>query len=40
MIITDLSSASSEAAGTLALVDEIEVWLTYQNKLRKPLGLT
>ncbi|VEB56976.1 leucine-rich repeat protein [Salmonella enterica subsp. enterica] len=25
---------------TLALVDEIEVWLAYQNKLKKSLGLT
>ncbi|EDS0749868.1 type III secretion system effector E3 ubiquitin transferase SspH2, partial [Salmonella enterica subsp. houtenae] len=35
-----LEQIAREKAGTLALVDEIEVWLAYQNKLRKPLGLT
>ncbi len=29
-----------EKVRTLALVDEIEVWLAYQNKLKKSLGLT
>ncbi|EHE0829814.1 E3 ubiquitin--protein ligase, partial [Salmonella enterica subsp. enterica serovar Newport] len=35
-----LEQIARKKAGTLALVDEIEVWLAYQNKLRKPLGLT
>ncbi|HGP0780958.1 TPA: NEL-type E3 ubiquitin ligase domain-containing protein [Salmonella enterica subsp. houtenae serovar Houten] len=35
-----LEQIAREKAGTLALVDEIEVYLAYQNKLRKPLGLT
>ncbi|EEJ1436191.1 E3 ubiquitin--protein ligase [Salmonella enterica subsp. houtenae] len=35
-----LEQIAREKAGTLVLVDEIEVYLAYQNKLRKPLGLT
>ncbi|EBV1434382.1 E3 ubiquitin--protein ligase [Salmonella enterica subsp. enterica serovar Oranienburg] len=35
-----LEQIAREKVRTLALVDEIEVWLAYQNKLRKPLGLT
>ncbi|EBS6530446.1 E3 ubiquitin--protein ligase [Salmonella enterica subsp. enterica serovar Idikan] len=35
-----LEQIAREKAGTLALVDEIEVWLAYQNKLKKSLGLT
>ncbi|EBT7100821.1 E3 ubiquitin--protein ligase [Salmonella enterica] len=35
-----LEQIAREKVKTLALVDELEVWLAYQNKLRKPLGLT
>ncbi|EJA7367355.1 SPI-2 type III secretion system effector E3 ubiquitin transferase SspH2 [Salmonella enterica] len=35
-----LEQIAREKARTLALVDEIEVWLAYQNKLKKSLGLT
>ncbi|HCA3678266.1 TPA: E3 ubiquitin--protein ligase [Salmonella enterica subsp. houtenae serovar 43:z4,z23:-] len=35
-----LEQIAREKAGTLALVDDVEVYLAYQNKLRKPLGLT
>ncbi|ECQ1485363.1 SPI-2 type III secretion system effector E3 ubiquitin transferase SspH2 [Salmonella enterica subsp. enterica serovar Mikawasima] len=35
-----LEQIAREKVRTLALVDEIEVWLTYQNKLKKSLGLT
>ncbi|ECI2933094.1 SPI-2 type III secretion system effector E3 ubiquitin transferase SspH2 [Salmonella enterica subsp. enterica serovar Heidelberg] len=35
-----LEQIAREKVRTLALVDEIEVWLAYQNKLRKSLGLT
>ncbi|ECE6698582.1 E3 ubiquitin--protein ligase [Salmonella enterica subsp. houtenae] len=35
-----LEQIAREKAGTLVLVDEIEVYLAYQNKLRKTLGLT
>ncbi|EBM6933936.1 E3 ubiquitin--protein ligase [Salmonella enterica] len=35
-----LERIAREKARTLALVDEIEVYLAYQNKLKKPLGLT
>ncbi len=35
-----LEQIAREKVRTLALVDEIEVWLAYQNKLKKPLGLT
>ncbi|EDH4008287.1 SPI-2 type III secretion system effector E3 ubiquitin transferase SspH2, partial [Salmonella enterica subsp. enterica] len=35
-----LEQISREKVRTLALVDEIEVWLAYQNKLKKSLGLT
>ncbi|EBN0192507.1 E3 ubiquitin--protein ligase [Salmonella enterica subsp. enterica serovar Enteritidis] len=35
-----LEQIAREKVRTLALVDELEVWLAYQNKLRKPLGLT
>ncbi|OHM04790.1 E3 ubiquitin--protein ligase [Salmonella enterica subsp. enterica serovar Saintpaul] len=35
-----LEQIAREKGRTLALVDEIEVWLAYQNKLKKSLGLT
>ncbi len=35
-----LEQIAREKAGTLVLVDEIEVYLAYQNKLKKSLGLT
>ncbi|EIP8544646.1 SPI-2 type III secretion system effector E3 ubiquitin transferase SspH2 [Salmonella enterica] len=35
-----LEQIARERVRTLALVDEIEVWLAYQNKLKKSLGLT
>ncbi|EHS2036105.1 E3 ubiquitin--protein ligase [Salmonella enterica] len=35
-----LEQIAREKVRTLALVDELEVWLAYQNKLKKPLGLT
>ncbi|EDW4677273.1 E3 ubiquitin--protein ligase, partial [Salmonella enterica subsp. arizonae] len=35
-----LERIAREKARTLAFVDEIEVYLAYQNKLKKPLGLT
>ncbi|HIC6518454.1 TPA: NEL-type E3 ubiquitin ligase domain-containing protein [Salmonella enterica subsp. enterica serovar Nagoya] len=35
-----LEQIAREKAGTLTLVDDVEVYLAYQNKLRKPLGLT
>ncbi|ELF7028843.1 SPI-2 type III secretion system effector E3 ubiquitin transferase SspH2 [Salmonella enterica] len=35
-----LKQIAREKVRTLALVDEIEVWLAYQNKLKKSLGLT
>ncbi|EIC6672243.1 SPI-2 type III secretion system effector E3 ubiquitin transferase SspH2 [Salmonella enterica] len=35
-----LEQIAREKVRTLALVDEIEVWLAYQNKLKKSLGLT
>lgn len=35
-----LEQIAREKVRTLALVDEIEVWLVYQNKLKKSLGLT
>ncbi|EDZ9092238.1 E3 ubiquitin--protein ligase [Salmonella enterica] len=35
-----LERIAREKARTLALVDEIEVYLAYQNKLKKPLGLS
>ncbi|KMT44962.1 E3 ubiquitin--protein ligase [Salmonella enterica subsp. enterica serovar Napoli] len=35
-----LEQIAREKVRTLAFVDELEVWLAYQNKLRKPLGLT
>ncbi|EOH6442742.1 SPI-2 type III secretion system effector E3 ubiquitin transferase SspH2 [Salmonella enterica] len=35
-----LEQIAWEKVRTLALVDEIEVWLAYQNKLKKSLGLT
>ncbi|EAX0517178.1 SPI-2 type III secretion system effector E3 ubiquitin transferase SspH2 [Salmonella enterica] len=35
-----LEQIAREKIRTLALVDEIEVWLAYQNKLKKSLGLT
>ncbi|EEU8997606.1 SPI-2 type III secretion system effector E3 ubiquitin transferase SspH2 [Salmonella enterica] len=34
-----LEQIAREKVRTLALVDEIEVWLAYQNKLKKSLGL-
>ncbi|ECV8694581.1 SPI-2 type III secretion system effector E3 ubiquitin transferase SspH2, partial [Salmonella enterica subsp. enterica serovar Typhimurium] len=36
----ELEQIAREKVRTLALVDEIEVWLAYQNKLKKSLGLT
>ncbi|EJF5003430.1 E3 ubiquitin--protein ligase, partial [Salmonella enterica] len=33
-----LEQIAREKVRTLALVDELEVWLAYQNKLKKPLG--
>ncbi|WP_079916939.1 SPI-2 type III secretion system effector E3 ubiquitin transferase SspH2 [Salmonella enterica] len=35
-----LEQIAREKVRTRALVDEIEVWLAYQNKLKKSLGLT
>ncbi|EAQ4037264.1 SPI-2 type III secretion system effector E3 ubiquitin transferase SspH2 [Salmonella enterica] len=35
-----LEQIAREKVRTLTLVDEIEVWLAYQNKLKKSLGLT
>ncbi|EBW4471376.1 type III secretion system effector E3 ubiquitin transferase SspH2 [Salmonella enterica subsp. enterica serovar Lattenkamp] len=35
-----LEQIAREKAGTLALVDDVEVYLAYQNKLKKALGLT
>ncbi|OHM19414.1 SPI-2 type III secretion system effector E3 ubiquitin transferase SspH2 [Salmonella enterica] len=35
-----LEQIAREKVRTLALVEEIEVWLAYQNKLKKSLGLT
>ncbi|ELH9511569.1 E3 ubiquitin--protein ligase [Salmonella enterica] len=35
-----LERIAREKARTLALVDEIEIYLAYQNKLKKPLGLS
>ncbi|ENM2990464.1 SPI-2 type III secretion system effector E3 ubiquitin transferase SspH2 [Salmonella enterica] len=35
-----LEQIAREKVRTLVLVDEIEVWLAYQNKLKKSLGLT
>ncbi len=35
-----LEQIAREKVRTLALVDEIEVWLAYQNRLKKSLGLT
>ncbi|EMB7410054.1 E3 ubiquitin--protein ligase, partial [Salmonella enterica] len=35
-----LEQIAREKVRTLAFVDELEVWLAYQNKLKKPLGLT
>ncbi|EHZ8578933.1 SPI-2 type III secretion system effector E3 ubiquitin transferase SspH2 [Salmonella enterica] len=35
-----LEQIAREKVRTLALVDEVEVWLAYQNKLKKSLGLT
>ncbi|EBJ4737552.1 E3 ubiquitin--protein ligase [Salmonella enterica] len=35
-----LERIAREKARTLAFIDEIEVYLAYQNKLKKPLGLT
>ncbi|EBB2217830.1 SPI-2 type III secretion system effector E3 ubiquitin transferase SspH2 [Salmonella enterica] len=35
-----LEQIAREKVRKLALVDEIEVWLAYQNKLKKSLGLT
>ncbi|MBA3115437.1 E3 ubiquitin--protein ligase [Salmonella enterica] len=35
-----LERIAREKARTLAFVDEIEVYLAYQNKLKKPLGLS
>ncbi|EAA9527353.1 E3 ubiquitin--protein ligase [Salmonella enterica] len=35
-----LEQIAREKVRTLALVDELEVWLAYQNKLKKPLVLT
>ncbi|EMD2998152.1 type III secretion system effector E3 ubiquitin transferase SspH2 [Salmonella enterica] len=35
-----LEQIAREKVRTLALVDELEVWLAYQNKLNKSLGLT
>ncbi|EIC9550059.1 SPI-2 type III secretion system effector E3 ubiquitin transferase SspH2 [Salmonella enterica subsp. enterica serovar Enteritidis] len=35
-----LEQIAREKVRTLDLVDEIEVWLAYQNKLKKSLGLT
>ncbi|EIL6189753.1 SPI-2 type III secretion system effector E3 ubiquitin transferase SspH2 [Salmonella enterica] len=35
-----LEQIAREKVRTLALVNEIEVWLAYQNKLKKSLGLT
>ncbi|EFU1021723.1 E3 ubiquitin--protein ligase [Salmonella enterica] len=35
-----LEQIAREKVRTLAFVDEIEVWLAYQNKLKKSLGLT
>ncbi|ELE2656920.1 SPI-2 type III secretion system effector E3 ubiquitin transferase SspH2 [Salmonella enterica] len=35
-----LEQIAREKVRMLALVDEIEVWLAYQNKLKKSLGLT
>ncbi|EGK9565106.1 SPI-2 type III secretion system effector E3 ubiquitin transferase SspH2 [Salmonella enterica] len=35
-----LEQIAREKVRALALVDEIEVWLAYQNKLKKSLGLT
>ncbi|HFJ4391716.1 TPA: NEL-type E3 ubiquitin ligase domain-containing protein, partial [Salmonella enterica] len=35
-----LEQIAREKAGTLALVDDVEIWLAYQNKLKKSLGLT
>ncbi|EEA1041335.1 SPI-2 type III secretion system effector E3 ubiquitin transferase SspH2 [Salmonella enterica] len=35
-----LEQIAREKVRTLALVDEIEVWLAYKNKLKKSLGLT
>ncbi|EID6347958.1 E3 ubiquitin--protein ligase [Salmonella enterica] len=35
-----LEQIAREKVRTLALVDELEVWLAYQNKLKKSLGLT
>ncbi|EEB8754894.1 leucine-rich repeat domain-containing protein [Salmonella enterica] len=35
-----LEQIAREKVRTLAFVDELEVWLAYQNKLKKSLGLT
>ncbi|WP_118998067.1 type III secretion system effector SspH3 [Salmonella enterica] len=35
-----LEHIAREKAGTLALADDVEVYLAYQNKLKKALGLT
>ncbi|EJG2408411.1 E3 ubiquitin--protein ligase [Salmonella enterica subsp. enterica serovar Meleagridis] len=35
-----LEQFAREKAGTLALADDVEVYLAYQNKLKKALGLT
>ncbi|EBK5148291.1 E3 ubiquitin--protein ligase [Salmonella enterica subsp. enterica] len=35
-----LEQIAREKAGTLALADDVEVYLAYQNKLKKVLGLT
>ncbi|HCM1953009.1 TPA: type III secretion system effector E3 ubiquitin transferase SspH2 [Salmonella enterica subsp. salamae serovar 9,46:z4,z24:z39:z42] len=35
-----LEQIARKKAGTLALVDDVEVYLAYQNKLKKALGLT
>ncbi|MGC7986213.1 NEL-type E3 ubiquitin ligase domain-containing protein [Salmonella enterica] len=35
-----LEQIAREKAGTLALADDVEVYLAYQNKLKKSLGLT
>ncbi|RAM78415.1 type III secretion system effector SspH3 [Salmonella enterica] len=35
-----LEQIAREKAGTLALADDVEVYLEYQNKLKKALGLT
>ncbi|MEI3945291.1 NEL-type E3 ubiquitin ligase domain-containing protein [Salmonella enterica] len=35
-----LEQIAREKAGTLALADDVEVYLAYQNKLKKALGLT